>query len=196
MSAVGVCGTVDGAVWHQLQIAIPEEHLYRARSASDVAEVRRSLRARLRRGRRGAWRQRERREEQPQRARARAHGAPRPLQPPGRRHCSTPGLMPRTEMKTQHTLSHYTWSVIPESHYGAQRVVGVQRAIGTQLVTWYSTRITISSIMSLHSNRDHHYAHNATTVAPFRVTRYRSRLPKPQTYLVCGRTHDLKQIIC
>lgn len=61
-----------------------------------MAQVGGALRARLGRGGGGARGQRQRRQEQPQRARARTHGAPRPWQPPGRRHCTTPRLIPRT----------------------------------------------------------------------------------------------------
>lgn len=102
VNAVAVCGTVDSAIRHELEIAILEEHLYGARRACDVAEVGGALRARLGGGGwgggggGGARGQRQRREEQPQRARARRHGAPRPWQPPGRRHCTTPSLIPRT----------------------------------------------------------------------------------------------------
>lgn len=88
VNAVDVCGAVDGAIRHQLQIAILEEHLYSARGAGDVAQVGGALRARLGRGRRRARRERQRREQQPQRARARDHVAPRPWQPRGRRHSS------------------------------------------------------------------------------------------------------------
>lgn len=103
VNAAVICGAVDCAIRQQLQIAILEEHLYGAGGASYVAQVGGALRARLGRGGRGAGRERERRQEQPQRARARAHGAPRPWQPPGRRHCTTPPLIPRS---TPHDFHH------------------------------------------------------------------------------------------
>lgn len=96
VNARTVGGAVDSAIGHELKITILEEHLYGARRASDVAEIRGALRARLGCGGSGARGQRQRRQKQPQRARARRHGAPRPWQPPGRRHCTTPPRIPRT----------------------------------------------------------------------------------------------------
>lgn len=60
-----------------------------------MAEVGGALRTRLWRGGGGARGQGQGRQEQPQRARARAHGAPRPWQPPLRRHTTPPTIPPR-----------------------------------------------------------------------------------------------------
>lgn len=120
--AFGVCSAVDSAIWHQLQISILEEHLYSARRARYVAQVRRALRTLLGRGRSGARGQRQRRQQQPQRARALTHGAPRPWQPPGRRHCTTPTIPPPSHSTVDTSLVHLLhWPTDPVTHSAPNR---------------------------------------------------------------------------
>lgn len=139
-----------------------------------MAEVRGALRARLWRGGRGAGRQRQRRQQQPQRAGAQ-HGAPRPLQPPGRRHCSTPSIT--------HTNNPTLTTLAPNLGLtGAQRGTLIGEDDSPQLDI--SVRYRLVNIV----------ANYRCTISVYATgLGYRSR--KLSGLRAKWRTHDLEQII-